>query len=469
MSYIDNKMSEEDKQREMERLRESYCMYERSKKQTMERRKNLKNANGDPVYSERSIEPTLKLIKTSQDDIVEQYMMYGGTREELEDYAKIDAEKVSHENISYNVNEKTGKIEKTPEHAIEVSPELMDYLNKIDQTQSTFEIKKNYSENKKINEEKPTQSFTKDSINSATNNFDPSKVKQQFDLIPLPSKGEAYKSKLGKISVAYLTAYDENMILSPNLYRDNSFLDYLLKSKVLDPSVDVDDLLTGDRDAIILWLRATSYGNEFPCTVTDEETGREFDTNIDLSKIKYKDFDLKGDENGWFEFTLPISKDIVKFSFLTQRQINAANKMDEDDNTSIRKAELEKINERLIDYRQNDNVISKSFAKRVDDAILTIEDWYNTLETEGKTLISHTLTNRMIMAIKSINGITDDNFIKKYVLNMNIRDSSALRKYINDNEPGLDFNIEVKKPKSLGGGSIRTFLKFDQFIFLNIA
>lgn len=469
MSYIDNKMSEEDKKREMERLRESYCMYERSKKQTMERRKNLKNANGDPVYSERSIEPTLKLIKTSQDDIVEQYMMYGGTREELEDYAKVDAEKVSHENISYNVNEKTGEIEKSPEHAIEVSPELMDYLNKIDQTQSTFEIKKNYNENKKVNEEKPTKSFTKDLINTATNNFDPSKVKQQFDLIPLPSNGEAYKSKLDKIAVAYLTAYDENMILSPNLYRDNSFLDYLLKSKVLDPSVDVEDLLPGDRDAIILWLRATSYGNEFPCTVTDEETGREFDTNIDLSKIKYKDFNLKGDENGWFEFTLPISKDVVKFSFLTQRQINAANKMDEDDNTSIRKAELEKINERLIDYRQNDNVISKSFAKRVDDAILTIEDWYNTLETEGKTLISHTLTNRMIMAIKSINGITDDNFIKKYVLNMNIRDSSALRKYINDNEPGLDFNIEVKKPKSLGGGSIRTFLKFDQFIFLNIA
>lgn len=479
MAYINpNLLTPEEKQKEMERLKESYSMYEMSKKQTIDRRTNAKDKNGNPIYSPNSIPSTLEVLNTMEDDIITEYQMLGGTKEELDEYATAKMESESTKNIAYDFDEKTGQLSSRPQSEINVSPELVEYLANMDRLQSGYTIhkedeRKNYESNKKVNEEKEIKSFTKENkfqqVNNSAKSFDPSKVKQQFDLIPLPSKGEAYATKQNKISVAYLTAYDENMILSPNLYQDNSFLDYLLKAKVLDPSIDVEDLLPGDRDAIILWLRATSYGSDFPCTVTDEETGRDFETVIDLSKIKYKDFDLKGDENGWFEYTLPVSNDVVKFSFLTQRQINAANKMDEQDNNSIRKAELEKINERLIEYRQNDNVISKNFAKRVDDAILTIEDWYNTLETEGRTLISHTLTNRLIMSIKSINGNTDERFIQEYVLNMNIKDSSSLRKYITENEPGLNFNIEVKRPKSLGGGSIKTFLQFNQYIFLNIA
>ena len=51
----------------------------------------------------------------------------------------------------------------------------------------------------------------------------------------------------------------------------------------------------------------------------------------------------------------------------------------------------------------------------------------------------------------------------------NVRDSSALRKYIVDNEPGVDFNIEVERPESLGGGSVNMFLSIDQYIFLTLA
>jgi hypothetical protein len=52
---------------------------------------------------------------------------------------------------------------------------------------------------------------------------------------------------------------------------------------------------------------------------------------------------------------------------------------------------------------------------------------------------------------------------------MNVRDSTALRKYINENEPGVDYSITVERPESLGGGSFKTFLQLDQFLFLNIA
>jgi hypothetical protein len=52
---------------------------------------------------------------------------------------------------------------------------------------------------------------------------------------------------------------------------------------------------------------------------------------------------------------------------------------------------------------------------------------------------------------------------------MNTRDSYELRKYINDNEPGVDFTITVKRPENLGGGSFKTFLEFDEYVFINIA
>jgi hypothetical protein len=69
----------------------------------------------------------------------------------------------------------------------------------------------------------------------------------------------------------------------------------------------------------------------------------------------------------------------------------------------------------------------------------------------------------------SINGNTSRAFIENYIENMNVRDSLMLRKYINANEPGINFELEIEKPQSLGGGSQKVFLPFDKFVFLNIA
>ena len=69
----------------------------------------------------------------------------------------------------------------------------------------------------------------------------------------------------------------------------------------------------------------------------------------------------------------------------------------------------------------------------------------------------------------SINGETDRKYIANYVRNMSARDALMLRRYIMENEPGVDFEIEVPKPESLGGGSFKTFLEWEDTIFLNIA
>ena len=75
----------------------------------------------------------------------------------------------------------------------------------------------------------------------------------------------------------------------------------------------------------------------------------------------------------------------------------------------------------------------------------------------------------MEFQIQSINGVTDRKKIHEEVLNMLAGDSLALRKYINENEPGMDFEITVERPESLGGGSFKTFLDWDDSVFLNIS
>jgi len=90
-----------------------------------------------------------------------------------------------------------------------------------------------------------------------------------YDIISLPSKGQCYVNKLERVPVGYLTAYDENFITSPNLYRDGLIIDFLLKHKIKNNNINIDELVSGDVDAIVLFLRATSYGVDFPIVVRD--------------------------------------------------------------------------------------------------------------------------------------------------------------------------------------------------------
>ena len=291
----------------------------------------------------------------------------------------------------------------------------------------------------------------------------------EYDLVSLPSRGECYKNKLEKIPVGYLTAYDENLIVSPNLYKDGTFLDEILRAKIMNDKIKADDLLPGDRDAIILWLRGTSYGVDFPVTVTDQESGKQFETTVDLTTIKAKDFKLKGDEDGYFDFTLPVSQDKIKFRFLTYKNLKALEKLDEEENLSIRKERLIDLSEEISRLVNADDDCDKVVKKKLNDSIKNIDDYIDELDVEGDRKFTHAVTNKLAMSIVEVNGVNDRRYINEYVMRMNVRDSSALRRYITENEPGLDFNIEIERPASLGGGSVNMFLTLDQYIFLNIS
>ena len=289
-----------------------------------------------------------------------------------------------------------------------------------------------------------------------------------FDVIPLPSKGEGYKDKIAKMSVAYLTAYDENMIVSPNLYRDNLILDYILQEKVLSKEIEPLDLLEGDRDAILLFLRASGYGNKYPITAKDEITGKDFEAVVDLSQLKYKEFKLKGDSNGWFSYTLPSSGKEVKFRFPTHRDTIMLEKLNDSEENNTKKEIINRYVDILDTFIESDKEIDTNEKIKVRQAIRTIEKWGDNMDEDSATKFTHALTNKLMLLVMAVDGITDKKYISEFIKKMNVRDSSALRKYINQNEPGIDYNITVERPESLGGGSVTTFLQLDQFLFLNI-
>lgn len=311
-----------------------------------------------------------------------------------------------------------------------------------------------------------TPSETTIANNSNFNDIDPT---LKYDIIQLPSNGQCYRNKVDRVPVAFLTAYDENIITSPNLYKDGLVIDYLLKSKVVNSEINVEDLVSGDADAIILYLRATSYGPEFPIVVNDPDTGEQIDTTIDLTKLKPRDFKLIGDENGHFEYTTPILKDKIKFRYLTRKQERQLRQVTELEGYGTKAMMLARESESLKAALMNDKYVNDNDKKIIRAAISAMEKWSKKLKDVNNSEFTKIMTNNMQLQIVAVNGNYDREYIRKYINQMPARDSLMLRKYINDNRPGINFDIEVERPESLGGGSFKTFLNWDDSVFLNIS
>ena len=292
----------------------------------------------------------------------------------------------------------------------------------------------------------------------------------QYDVLPLPSNGMCYPVtsplRCGRIPVAYLTAADENIIASPNVYRDGKLLDIILERKILDKRINVNDLSSGDRDAIILWLRATSYGEDFPISTTNPKTGKRYNVTIKLSQFGYNDFDLESDENGLFTYTTS-NGDEIKFKFFTNE--------DEEKLKNIITSQVTDTNK--IDVLKNLNYITETLNRiefSDEEKSMLVEDIDEIKDIVGTDISEvdehvypSTITEQMIMHTVSVNGNSDREFIKNYVENMRAKESMDYRNYFVDNKPGVDFKFDVNIPESDGGGSFATFLRIDDTIFIN--
>lgn len=220
------------------------------------------------------------------------------------------------------------------------------------------------------------------------------------DVVELPSKGIFYSHKKGEVTIELMTALDENILTSPNLIRNNTQFDVLLRQKIKDPDFNVDELLRGDKDTILLFLRCTSYGTEYPVTVYDPFSGESFETTVDLSRIMAKELDAmyQPEEDSMFSFILPKSGKKVRFRLLTEKE----------ETTLARTIEAK--------------------AKRMGGGV------------------AQTVTDRLKAQLMEFDGITDRMRISLAVDKMLVKDSYELRLFMHEVEPGLDTNYEFVSP-----------------------
>lgn len=289
----------------------------------------------------------------------------------------------------------------------------------------------------------------------------------QYDMIPLPSNGECYKHKKSRVPVAYMTASDENIITAPNMYRDGKILDVILRRKILDKDFKVEDLCSGDRDAILLWLRATSYGDDFPIVAAHPQTGKQYNTTIKLSDFKYNEFKLKSDENALFDFTTP-SGDKIKFRFLTHgddmqlRDEMTANTTDKSKfDVLTRCKDIKELLDSITDITDENKELLLEDLEEI--ATITGEDF----RVDYEETVPKLITGQMYLYTYSVNGNTDRNFIINYIDNMRAGDALAYRRYYNENKPSVDLSLTINIPESDGGGSFNTFLRIEDTIFIN--
>tara|TARA_B100000475_G_C14990527_1_gene312058 strand:+ start:403 stop:1143 length:741 start_codon:yes stop_codon:yes gene_type:complete len=215
------------------------------------------------------------------------------------------------------------------------------------------------------------------------------------EMVDLPSKGyfyfDGHPLSSGKVEVKYMTAKEEDILTSQNLIQQGTVIDKLLESLIVDKSIKLDDMLIGDKNAIMLSARILGYGKQYEFTYDGEEQ------SVDLSTLEPLDIDFSKFPKGKneFNFKLPTSEREVTFKLLTG------------------KAE-----------------------KDID------------LEIKAKQKISKTqsseLTTRLKHMIISVDGSSEKSYINNFVDNEFLsRDSLAFRQYLASITPDVDMNVEV--------------------------
>ena len=119
-------------------------------------------------------------------------------------------------------------------------------------------------------------------------------AEQKFpsEVIDLPSEGKLYPEghplRDGKIEIKYMTAKEEDILTSQNLIKKGVVIDRLLDSLILTPNVKVDDLVLGDKNAIMVAARILAYGPEYVCEITNPDTQEKQECTFNLADCPFK-------------------------------------------------------------------------------------------------------------------------------------------------------------------------------------
>jgi len=223
-------------------------------------------------------------------------------------------------------------------------------------------------------------------------------------MVELPSQGKVYPvghplANKKEVEMRHMTAREEDILTSPTLLRSGKAINQVINSCLVS-KVNVDNLLVGDRNALLLALRISGYGPEYKIMLTSESTGEQYEYVFDLREVEYNSLEIEPAElnQNLFQMTLPITKAIIAYRLLTVG----------------------------------------------DEAALLSEQ-----EKLRKSVhIEKGITTRLIAQIASVNGDTDKLKIKKFVESLPVRDSRHFRTSYAESMPDVDMSQWVTDPTS---------------------
>lgn len=224
------------------------------------------------------------------------------------------------------------------------------------------------------------------------------------EVITLPSQGKYYPEghplSSGQIEIKYMTAKEEEILASQNLIRKGVVLDKLFESIIVDKNVNVDDILIGDKNAIILATRILGYGSEYKIAI-DDEMGDKQEISVDLSKVQTKEIDFS--------------------------KINRENRYTFTTSTGV-----------TIEYR----LLTHGDEKKIDVDV-------KALERLNKSGTSSELTTRYRYMITSVDGETNTQAITKFINNQFLtRDTRSFREEIRKIQPDVNMEFEYENPQT---------------------
>jgi hypothetical protein len=227
-------------------------------------------------------------------------------------------------------------------------------------------------------------------------------VEIPVDAVPLPSRGLVYASghplhNCETVEYRAMTAKEEDILMSQALIKRGTVITELIKSCLINKDIDVSTLLSGDRNALMIAIRASGYGSDYTPTMACPSCEFKNELNVDLNQLGIKPLQLQPNHPGAnaFDFKLPVSKKTVTFKFLSGKE--------------------------------EEEILSDT-------------------ETRKKKgfLNSNLVTGRLLRSIVAIDGNENKSLVSRFVQYMPARDSLVLREYINKHEPGVDMKIDFK-------------------------
>ena len=228
------------------------------------------------------------------------------------------------------------------------------------------------------------------------------------EAIPLPSRGVVYPPDsplFGKetIDIRPMTAREEDILTSRALIKKGTVITELIKSCLIDKRIDPEKLLIGDRNAVMTSLRITGYGSEYNVEVSCPSCGEKSKQSFDLTELPIKRLQEApiAEGSNAFECKIPTGKG--------------------DNCLSIRYRFLTGVDEKEIQLLQERK------------------------KKQGFTA-DQLITTRYQRQIVAVNDISDKTKIQMFIQKMPTRYSRALRKHMDENEPGVEMKAHMNCP-----------------------